>query len=54
MGDKVQVMHLLLTAMGLTVPSFSFCVFETRGSQSLVPSLRVSQLRAEVAGFIPL
>ena len=33
MGNKVQVTYPPLTATGVTVPSFSFCVFETRGSQ---------------------
>ena len=33
MGNKVQEMYPLLTAMGVTVPSFFFRVFKTRGSQ---------------------
>lgn len=55
-GNKVQVIYPLLTAMDKDFPSLSFHIFEAKGS----PEARVwriqsvSQLRAEVTGFSPL
>ena len=53
MGNKVQVTYPPLTATDVTVVHFP-SMFSRPEAASLVPSLRVSQLRAEVVGFIPL